>query len=210
MLLAMETIDILDKVHGFYQDAWTNLLWFVGVLMTVLALVVGVLVPWWLERSRKQTFQLSEERVMDEIAKSREQYEQGLEEAKAKIRAVAEEAKREMYASVGQTFFSQLVALVNKLEMNVELVVWIWGEAIGAAIAAGVDHGRFSGPMALIERYFQKDKTRVRRAAESKDAMSILIDRFKDLRRIDLPPNVSQHVDKMVKYFEDEGKPITV
>ena len=62
-----DVMEIVRGVHEFYNQAWGNLLWVVGCIGAVAAALlslIGLLVPWWLERVRRDSFKLDKETLL--------------------------------------------------------------------------------------------------------------------------------------------------
>ncbi|MGB2754674.1 MAG: hypothetical protein WBD75_01995 [Phycisphaerae bacterium] len=68
---ATEILDIVKNVHDFYDDSWRSLLWAVGIVFLVSAAIVGVLMPWWLEYSRRKTFEIDRDAMLKRIQEMR-------------------------------------------------------------------------------------------------------------------------------------------
>ena len=63
----MPASQIVRDAHNFYSDAFTDLLWTMGVILATGFAVVGFIMPWLLERQRRENFKQSEEKVLAEI-----------------------------------------------------------------------------------------------------------------------------------------------
>ncbi len=115
-----ELIDILDKVHGFYQDSWTNLMWFVGALGGIATLVLG-LAPWLLEQRRRKVFKLSEDKISKEIEVAKNKASHDLaEELTAVWEEIgdAQEKAAEELAAVREDIDRAQVELKTKIEIG--------------------------------------------------------------------------------------------
>ncbi len=105
---ANEVLEIVKNVHEFYYDAWTSLLWVVGVAAAVLLGWIGILQPWWTERSRRQTFAFDRDALLKQIQDVKSEIRREMEEAETmfkenlqqtlqRISESEEEAKRRLY-----------------------------------------------------------------------------------------------------------------
>lgn len=56
---------ILDKVHGFYRDAWQQLIWFAGALLGILGILVPILNQWY----QRHSFQTEKESLRSDLVK---------------------------------------------------------------------------------------------------------------------------------------------
>lgn len=112
-----EAMQILQSVHQFYNDAWTSLLWAVGVGAAVLIGLVGVILPWWTERSRRESFRLDKEAVLKEIVSAREDmarlidnetrmYKDNLRDAIRQLDEGLEAAKKLIEAQAGDLWWA--------------------------------------------------------------------------------------------------------
>lgn len=66
---------ILDSVHEFYNDAWSSLLTVIAVLFGATVTLFGIVVPWWMERSRRQAFEAEMGRIKKDM---RQEYDDKL------------------------------------------------------------------------------------------------------------------------------------
>lgn len=116
------TLDVLEQVHGFYNDAWDQLMVVVGLVFGV----VGVIVPAFaliilalLERRREASFRLDTERVMTEIQTARGEMSEALE-------ATREDLVREIEA--GRKAFADDQDKAAKKMNTVEASLYrLWG-----------------------------------------------------------------------------------
>ena len=76
-----DVLSIIRDVHGFYNDAWSSLLWTVGLEGGALALLLGVVLPWWTERSRRESFKLEKDALFKQISEAREEARRQINEA---------------------------------------------------------------------------------------------------------------------------------
>jgi len=110
-----DVMEIVRNVHDFYNQAWGNLLWAVGCIGAVAAAMlsaIGFLVPWWLERVRRESFRLDKEAVLREVddvkadmtrqlTESTEIYKEKLKEALQKISETEDRVTRNIEEHAG-------------------------------------------------------------------------------------------------------------
>ena len=58
-------IEVVDKVRQFYTDAWNQLIYFV----TALFAVVGIIIPWAIQRYQQKTFRHEEAKLIEELSR---------------------------------------------------------------------------------------------------------------------------------------------
>ena len=59
-------IEVFEQVSHFYQNAWGNLMWLIGILITLLVVGIG-LVPWWIGYQQKRKFDIKEKELTEQI-----------------------------------------------------------------------------------------------------------------------------------------------
>ena len=128
MIAMTEAMEILDKVHSFYNDAWSNLLWVVGCIGGVVVLLVTVVVPYWLERSRRMTFEKSSEDILAELKRVRERTE-------AEMARLSVEFAKRMEEAVGswRTEFEAGKAEIEVKIVQAEAKACAWSQYSNAA-----------------------------------------------------------------------------
>ena len=97
--------DILEKVSSFFYIAWGMLL----AMVVLVAGVVGWLVPWWISRAQKRSFDLKEKDLLDRIDTQREEAERQIEQLEQRL---IQKMKEELAAAKGDTYYLQGVVLL--------------------------------------------------------------------------------------------------
>jgi len=114
---APDLFTIVKQVHDFYNDAWNSLLWSFGIFGGILIFFLGVVLPWWSERSRRESFKLDKEAILAEIHTAREEmqrevadagslFKENLKDTLKEIAKVQEEARRQIEEQSGDLWWA--------------------------------------------------------------------------------------------------------
>lgn len=71
-----DTLEILSKVNEFYDSAWNKLVLTGGIAFAI----IGVVVPYFLDRHQKKVLKLSEEKLESEVNSKIEEAKKSIEE----------------------------------------------------------------------------------------------------------------------------------
>ncbi len=94
---ANSVLAAVKDVQQFYQDSFSNLLWTMGIIITIMLVIVGVVMPLYLEWSRSRSFKKTEKKLLDK-------FENDIKKAKADFKAeltqTSEQLKKEAKENV--------------------------------------------------------------------------------------------------------------
>ena len=104
-------VDILEQVSSFFYVAWGMLLG----MVVLIAAVVGWLVPWWISRAQKRSFELKEKDLLHRIETQREEAERRIRDLEERLTQKMDE---ELADTQGDAFFTQGVVLLQMKGMR--------------------------------------------------------------------------------------------
>ena len=123
---SVDVLTIVKEVHDFYNDSWNSLLWSFGIMGGILIFFLGVVLPWWSERSRRESFRLDKEAILQQIADARQEatrliqeatslYKENLQQALEKASAAEQETIKKIADTASTMWIALAFSAADKL-----------------------------------------------------------------------------------------------
>ncbi len=137
------SLENLQQVHQFYEDAWGNLTWMIsamGAFAGAFLLIVGWLLPTLLERGRARTFELSKKDVQDEmrrlIKSETELYKNALKQLADELQQSNDQTHRTINHHLGILWYEMAEAMHKTTGGAWPKAIKYWCYAINSFVAA--------------------------------------------------------------------------
>ncbi len=190
-------VEILEKVSSFFYTAWGMLL----AMVVLVAGVVGWVVPWWISRAQKLSFELKEKELLDRIETQREEAERQIAQLDQRLTQKMDE---ELAEAKGDAFFAQGVVLQEMKgyrPVGLQLAVLAAGNYVRAAEE---QKGKVGVSLKGAIKACQGHEDELGNTSESTlDMLNILA---ADLKAHGLEPRFGDMVEQFRKLLEKAGE----
>ena len=107
----IDAVDLLSKVHSFYEVAWVHLMWYIGVA----GAIIGIIIPIALQVYQRRTFKFEESKIESHITAQ-------LDSAKTEILTAVNERLNEVIKAEFVILEKKVADMEAKLVKEVDCV----------------------------------------------------------------------------------------